>query len=202
MGGVASGFKHVKTNSPDVKRLLHVKGRRAVRATEKKACWSSFNQGDCFIIDHGMVSSGCPNIRAFTSPLNCLRSHQPVLVLVQDIFVWCGSQSNRFEKLKATQLAIDIRDNEKNGRGKIHKFDEGSEPEEVIKVALRLPHAPQETACWRTCPNNPLPVDPGGPHKAEHAVNIPDFHGCSGSERGNWWGWGGGGGGGMQALCV
>lgn len=105
MGGVASGFKHVKTNSPDVKRLLHVKGRRVVRATEKEMRWSSFNQGDCFIIDHGM-----------------------------DIFVWCGSQSNHFEKLKASQLAIDIRDNEKNGRGKIHKFDEGSEPEEVIKI--------------------------------------------------------------------
>lgn len=33
-GGVASGMKHVETNTYDVKRLLHVKGKRNVRATE------------------------------------------------------------------------------------------------------------------------------------------------------------------------
>lgn len=54
-GGVASGFHHVLTNDVDVKRLLHIKGRRAIRATEVVMSWSSFNRGDCFIVDLGKV---------------------------------------------------------------------------------------------------------------------------------------------------
>lgn len=54
-GGVASGFQHVVTNDMSVKRLLHVKGRRAIRATEVDFSWKSFNKGDCFIIDLGEV---------------------------------------------------------------------------------------------------------------------------------------------------
>ncbi|MEQ2206576.1 hypothetical protein XENOCAPTIV_000145, partial [Xenoophorus captivus] len=89
-GGVASGFKHVVTNDISLKRLLHVKGRRAIRATEVDMSWSSFNQGDCFIIDLG-----------------------------KNVYQWCGSECNRFERLKASQVAIDIRDNERNGRAKV-----------------------------------------------------------------------------------
>ncbi|TNN48705.1 Gelsolin [Liparis tanakae] len=55
-GGVASGFKHVVTNEVVVQRLLQVKGRRSVRATEVAVSWDSFNQGDCFILDLGAVS--------------------------------------------------------------------------------------------------------------------------------------------------
>lgn len=33
-GGVASGMKHVETNSSEVQRLLHVKGKRNVVARE------------------------------------------------------------------------------------------------------------------------------------------------------------------------
>lgn len=54
-GGIASGFHHVVTNDVDVKRLLHIKGRRAIRATEVELSWSSFNKGDCFIVDLGKV---------------------------------------------------------------------------------------------------------------------------------------------------
>lgn len=43
------------TNDMSVKRLLHVKGRRAIRATEVDLSWKSFNKGDCFIIDLGEV---------------------------------------------------------------------------------------------------------------------------------------------------
>lgn len=53
---------------------------------------------------------------------------------MQNIYVWYGSESNRYEKLKATELAIDIRDNERKGRGKMHLIDEGEEPAEVIEV--------------------------------------------------------------------
>lgn len=55
-GGVASGFQHVVTNDMNVKRLLHIKGRRAIRATEVDMAWSCFNKGDCFIVDLGKVS--------------------------------------------------------------------------------------------------------------------------------------------------
>lgn len=53
---------------------------------------------------------------------------------MQKIFVWGGSKSNRYERLKATELAIDIRDNERKGRGQMHLIDEGEEPAEVIEV--------------------------------------------------------------------
>ncbi|NWZ46017.1 ADSV protein, partial [Haliaeetus albicilla] len=52
-GGVASGFNHVVTNDLSAQRLLHIKGRRVVRATEVPLAWASFNKGDCFIIDLG-----------------------------------------------------------------------------------------------------------------------------------------------------
>lgn len=54
-GGVASGFNHVKTNDMSAKRAFHVKGRRNIRAREVEMAWSSFNKGDCFIIDLGKV---------------------------------------------------------------------------------------------------------------------------------------------------
>uniref|UniRef100_A0A3Q2VEA7 Scinderin like b n=1 Tax=Haplochromis burtoni TaxID=8153 RepID=A0A3Q2VEA7_HAPBU len=104
-GGVASGFKHVVTNGVDVKRLLHVKGRRVIRATEVNMSWDSFNKGDCFIIDLG-----------------------------KDIYQWCGSECNRFERLKASEVTIDIRDNERNGRAKVHMVEEGDEPAPIIEV--------------------------------------------------------------------
>ncbi|XP_060775704.1 scinderin like a [Neoarius graeffei] len=116
-GGVASGFQHVVINDMDVKRLLHVKGRRMTRATEVSLSWASFNQGDCFIIDLG-----------------------------KDIYQWCGSKCNRYERLKASQLAIDIRDNERSGRAKLEMIDEGSEPEAVIKVLGPKPDIPAGSA--------------------------------------------------------
>uniref|UniRef100_A0A4W6FDC5 Scinderin like b n=1 Tax=Lates calcarifer TaxID=8187 RepID=A0A4W6FDC5_LATCA len=103
-GGVASGFQHVVTNDTNVKRLLHIKGRRAIRATEVDMSWGSFNKGDCFIIDLG-----------------------------KDVYQWCGSECNRFERLKASEVAIDIRDNERNGRAKLHMVEEGEEPAAVIE---------------------------------------------------------------------
>uniref|UniRef100_A0A4W5R826 Scinderin like b n=1 Tax=Hucho hucho TaxID=62062 RepID=A0A4W5R826_9TELE len=110
-GGVASGFQHVVTNDMSVKRLLHIKGRRAIRATEVALSWASFNQGDCFIVDLG-----------------------------KDIYQWCGSECNRFERLKASQVAIDIRDNERNGRAKLHMVEDGAEPQALTEVKDRDKH--------------------------------------------------------------
>ncbi len=55
-GGVASGFKHVASGEVNVNRVLHVSGRRVVRAIEVPVSWDSFNQGDCFILDFGQVN--------------------------------------------------------------------------------------------------------------------------------------------------
>ncbi|XP_054646873.1 scinderin like a [Dunckerocampus dactyliophorus] len=112
-GGVASGFNHIITNEANVQRVLKVKGRHQIRATEVDLSWLSFNKGDCFIIDLG-----------------------------KDIFSWAGSESNRYERLKATLVARDIRDNERKGRAAMHLIDEGSEPETVIKVLGPLPQLP------------------------------------------------------------
>ncbi|XP_061887673.1 gelsolin-like isoform X2 [Entelurus aequoreus] len=112
-GGVASGFKHVVTNEVVVQRVLQVKGRRVVRATEVAVSWDSFNQGDCFILDLG-----------------------------DEIYQWCGSQSNRFEKLKATQVAKGIRDNERSGRARVYVCDEGREREKMIEILGEKPDLP------------------------------------------------------------
>uniref|UniRef100_A0A8C8RCX2 Macrophage-capping protein n=1 Tax=Pelusios castaneus TaxID=367368 RepID=A0A8C8RCX2_9SAUR len=112
-GGVASGFKHVVTNDMSAQRLLHIKGRRVVRATEVPLCWASFNKGDCFIIDLGT-----------------------------EIYQWCGSTCNKYERLKANQVAVGIRDNERNGRSQLIVTEEGSEPRELIKVLGTRPVLP------------------------------------------------------------
>ena len=43
-----------------------------------------------------------------------------------------------FERLKTTEMAIGIRDNELHGRAQIEMIDEGSEPEAVIQVSFFL----------------------------------------------------------------
>nr|XP_046227115.1 villin-1 isoform X2 [Scatophagus argus] len=97
-GGVASGFHHVDTNFYNVLRLLHVKGRKNVTATEVEVSWNSFNKGDIFLLDMGKA-----------------------------IVQWNGPQSNRREKLKAVLLAQDIRDRERGGRAQIGVVEGGDE---------------------------------------------------------------------------
>ncbi|EPY73724.1 adseverin-like isoform 1 [Camelus ferus] len=109
-GGVASGLNHVLTNDLTAQKLLHVKGRRVVRATEVPLSWDSFNRGDCFIIDLG-----------------------------SEIYQWCGSSCNKYERLKASQVAVGIRDNERKGRAQLIVVEEGSEPPELIEVLGKKP---------------------------------------------------------------
>uniref|UniRef100_A0A669CQL8 Gelsolin n=1 Tax=Oreochromis niloticus TaxID=8128 RepID=A0A669CQL8_ORENI len=59
-----------------------------------------------------------------------------------EIYQWCGSQSNRFEKLKATQVAKGIRDNERSGRSRVYVCDEGVEREKIIEVLGPKPDLP------------------------------------------------------------
>ncbi|XP_071341213.1 villin-1 isoform X2 [Trachinotus anak] len=106
-GGVASGFHHVDINVYNVLRLLHVKGRKHVTATEVEVSWNSFNNGDIFLLDMGKA-----------------------------IVQWNGPQSNRREKLKAVLLAQDIRDRERGGRAQIGLVEGGDEHDspELMKV--------------------------------------------------------------------
>ncbi|XP_059183227.1 villin-1 [Centropristis striata] len=106
-GGVASGFHHVDTNVYNVLRLLQVKGRKHVTATEVEVSWNSFNNGDIFLLDMGKA-----------------------------IVQWNGPQSNRREKLKAVLLAQDIRDRERGGRAQIGLVEGGDEKDspELMKV--------------------------------------------------------------------
>lgn len=57
-----------------------------------------------------------------------------LLLALQEIYQWCGSQSNRFEKLKATQVAKGIRDNERSGRARVYVCEEGVEREKMLEV--------------------------------------------------------------------
>ncbi|KAG8129531.1 hypothetical protein E2320_016234, partial [Naja naja] len=70
-GGRASGFNHTETNAYNVKRLLHVKGKRNVMAREVEISWDSFNLGDVFLLDLGKI-----------------------------IVQWNGPESNKQERLK------------------------------------------------------------------------------------------------------
>lgn len=92
-GGVASGFRHVDPNVVE-KRLLQVKGKRNVRVRQVEPSVSSMNRGDCFILDAG------PNI-----------------------YVWMGRNSGRIERLKASNSAILVRDQDRGGRSKINIID-------------------------------------------------------------------------------
>lgn len=80
-GGVASGFRHVVPNEVTVQRLLQVKGRRAVRATEVPVSWDSFNTGDCFILDLGSVSTTSGADGAEFRGRKCLTLHKRFFLL-------------------------------------------------------------------------------------------------------------------------
>ncbi|KAK2849853.1 hypothetical protein Q7C36_008636 [Tachysurus vachellii] len=89
-GGVASGMKQVETNTYNVQRLLHVKGKKNVIAGEVDMSWNSFNKGDVFLLDLGSI-----------------------------IIQWNGPNSNRMERLRGMNLAKDIRDRERGGRAQV-----------------------------------------------------------------------------------
>eukprot|EP00058_Branchiostoma_floridae_P019974 XP_002605464.1 hypothetical protein BRAFLDRAFT_120671 [Branchiostoma floridae] len=106
-GGVASGFKHVETNISSVRRLLHLKGKRNVRATEVPMEWKSFNEGDSFILDIGNA-----------------------------LFVWNGAKSNFNERRASIMFATSVRDNERGGRAKVAVVDPGDPTPPAMEKVL------------------------------------------------------------------
>ncbi|XP_056128909.1 advillin [Lampris incognitus] len=110
-GGVASGMRHTETNSYDIERLLHVKGKRRVTAMEVEMSWQGFNLGDVFLLDIGKT-----------------------------IIQWNGPQSNKQERLKGMLLAKDIRDRERGGRAdiKIIEGDAENNSPQSMEVLTRI----------------------------------------------------------------
>ncbi|KAM3927979.1 villin-1-like [Leptodactylus fuscus] len=104
-GGVASGFKHVETNMYNIRRLLHVKGRKHVSATEEELSWNSFNKGDVFLLDLGKV-----------------------------IIQWNGPESNKAERIKACTMAQGIRDDERGGRAQIGIIDNEKDSPDLMQI--------------------------------------------------------------------
>ncbi|XP_058284602.1 macrophage-capping protein isoform X2 [Hylobates moloch] len=106
-GGVESAFHKTSTGAPAaIKKLYQVKGKKNIRATERALNWDSFNTGDCFILDLG-----------------------------QNIFAWCGGKSNILERNKARDLALAIRDSERQGKAQVEIVTDGEEPAEMIQVS-------------------------------------------------------------------
>uniref|UniRef100_A0A8D2LHS8 Villin like n=1 Tax=Varanus komodoensis TaxID=61221 RepID=A0A8D2LHS8_VARKO len=104
-GGVASGFKHVETNVYNIKRLLHIKGKKHVAATEVDLTWDSFNKGDAFLLDLGKV-------------------------LIQ----WNGPFSLHSFMRQAMALARSIRDGERGGRAQIGIIDNEKDCPELMQI--------------------------------------------------------------------
>lgn len=59
-GGVASGFKHVETNMYNIKRLLHVKGKKHVSATEVRRRALSLMDHFSLPLPHTRFQPGLP----------------------------------------------------------------------------------------------------------------------------------------------
>lgn len=110
-GGVASGMKQVETNTYNIRRLLHVKGKKNVVAGEVDLNWNSFNTGDVFLLDLGNL-----------------------------IIQWNGPKSNRMERLKGMNLANDIRDRERGGRAQVTVVEGEDEKssDEAIKLMKQV----------------------------------------------------------------
>ncbi|XP_054854361.1 macrophage-capping protein [Eublepharis macularius] len=106
-GGVESAFHKAKSSQPagPTHKLYQVKGKKNIRATERELSWTSFNTGDCFIVDLGDM-----------------------------IITWCGAKSNILERNKARDLATAIRDSERKGKAKVEIVADGEEPIEMTAV--------------------------------------------------------------------
>uniref|UniRef100_A0A6I8PHJ3 Villin like n=1 Tax=Ornithorhynchus anatinus TaxID=9258 RepID=A0A6I8PHJ3_ORNAN len=99
-------FKNVELESMfNMKRLLHIKGKKHVSATEMELSWNSFNKGGVFLLDLGKL-------------------------LIQ----WNGPQSNVAEKSKGLALARSIRDGERSGRAQISVVNDEAISRELMLI--------------------------------------------------------------------
>ncbi|XP_031199965.1 villin-like protein isoform X2 [Mastomys coucha] len=104
-GGRASALKLVETNMYNVQRLLHIRGRKHVTATEVALSWNSFNKGDIFLLDLGKV-------------------------MIQ----WNGPKASISEKARALSLTFSLRDRERGGRAQIGVVDPENEAPNLLRI--------------------------------------------------------------------
>ncbi|XP_062971177.1 villin-like protein [Cynocephalus volans] len=104
-GGLASGLKHVETDMYNIQRLLHIKGRKHVSATEVKLSWDSFNKDDIFLLDLGKV-------------------------MIQ----WNGPKSSISEKHRGLALTCSLRDRERGGRAQIGIVDDEVKAADLMHI--------------------------------------------------------------------
>ncbi|XP_034292858.1 macrophage-capping protein isoform X1 [Pantherophis guttatus] len=118
-GGVESAFTRTQVNHEQSSRhqLYQVKGKKNIRAVERELSWTSFNTGDCFILDLG-----------------------------EKIFAWYGGKSNILERNKARDFATAIRDTERKGKAKMEIVVDGEEPAEMTAVLGPKPVLKEGTA--------------------------------------------------------
>jgi len=92
-GGIETGFKHVgaKEYKP---RLLHLKGKKRVKARQVDLTCDSLNDGDVFILDNGLT-----------------------------IYQWNGSKSGGLERAKGAELSRAIDDGEREGKAQVVVLD-------------------------------------------------------------------------------
>ena len=105
-GGIESGFKKVDRDAY-TKKLLHIKGKKNIRAQQVPLTYKSLNHGDVFVLDDGKT-----------------------------IYCWNGKQSSKKEKVKATEIARKIRDEERGGKSKVVIIDSGIDSETRFFTAL------------------------------------------------------------------
>ena len=89
-GGIESGFKHVEPET-FVTKLMLIKGKRYPRVFAVPLKAESINEGDVFILDDGLT-----------------------------IYYWAGLEANQHEKLKALEIAVAIKNNERKTKAILH----------------------------------------------------------------------------------
>uniref|UniRef100_A0A8C8ZQ89 Villin like n=1 Tax=Prolemur simus TaxID=1328070 RepID=A0A8C8ZQ89_PROSS len=104
-GGLASDLKHVETNMFNIQRLLHIKGRKHVSATEVELSWKSFNKGDIFLLDLGRM-------------------------MIQ----WNGPKTSISEKSRGLTLTCSLQERERGGRAQIGVVDDEAEATDLMQI--------------------------------------------------------------------
>ncbi|XP_076985927.1 villin-like protein isoform X2 [Tamandua tetradactyla] len=104
-GGLAPDLKHVETNMYSIQRLLHIKARKHVSATEVQLSWKSFNKGDIFLLDLGKV-------------------------MIQ----WNGPKASTAEKARGLALTCSIRDRERGGRAQVGVVDDEVQATDLVQI--------------------------------------------------------------------
>lgn len=80
----------------------------------------------------GGSSSEPPHTHTHSQQAGCRTLSLPTSL--QNIFAWCGGKSNILERNKARDLALAIRDSERQGKAQVEIVTDGEEPAEMIQV--------------------------------------------------------------------